>query len=392
MALTWAVTAHAQTCEVPAPPEQVSVKTQDAVPASPTARAVPAVVTVAWRSPRTVSQAGMPALYIVEAGSKAGATDVATIQVGAPDTQFTTPVANGTYFVRVRAANQCGPSAPSREERLVVRGSTSPGEPSLLVMLDTVSATRETLGGSAFVRIMGQVRNGWNAGAAALVTVAASYERNGARIGLSQKTYVNGTARRLSRTGVVTDTALEPAATGCFVMFAQFTDTRVTGLEVVAGGGDLPSQPLAGAVDVDGAPTMASDGVDSLRVSGQLRNGGSTVTRQNEVWVEARDSSGRVLDCTGESARTAMAPRRTAPFVVATEAPVATARFVRWWATFDEGADRAEPPAFERYRALRLAVSQMLDADRATVSPQALAATRDALRAELERLERTSSK
>jgi len=56
--------------------------------------------------------------YYVEAGSAAGAADVARIEVGAA-TRYVVDVPPGTYFVRVRSLNARGVSAPSNE--IIVR-------------------------------------------------------------------------------------------------------------------------------------------------------------------------------------------------------------------------------------------------------------------------------
>ena len=51
--------------------------------------------------------------YLVEAGASPGAADLAVIPVGASSIGGVVP--SGTYYVRVRARNDCGTSAPSSE-------------------------------------------------------------------------------------------------------------------------------------------------------------------------------------------------------------------------------------------------------------------------------------
>ena len=63
--------------------------------------------------------------YYIEAGSAAGAADVARIEVGAA-TRYVVDVPPGTYFVRVRAASATGVSGPSNEIVLQGRGAPEP--------------------------------------------------------------------------------------------------------------------------------------------------------------------------------------------------------------------------------------------------------------------------
>ena len=228
---------------------------------------------------------------------------------------------------------------------------------------------------------MGQVRNGWNAAPAAFVTVTGSYEGARGGLGVTQTAFVNGTSGRLKRTGLITDTVLEPGGTGCFVMFAQFNAPNVTGLGVVASPGRVDVEPLPAEVEVDGEPAFAADEFDSLVVSGRIRNSGARPVVRNEVWLEARDQAGRVLDCRGTPIEGGVAqpvpPSEAAAFRNVTEAPFSMSRIVRWWTTaaFD-AASSAETPA---YRTLRDALDKLLQ-DPAGAAPQDIAAAREALR------------
>ena len=68
---------------------------------------------------------GVPTHYLVEAGTAAGLANIATIP--AARRAFTyTPVPAGSYFLRVRAVNATGASAPSNDVMLVVGGAVSP--------------------------------------------------------------------------------------------------------------------------------------------------------------------------------------------------------------------------------------------------------------------------
>jgi predicted phage tail protein len=85
-----------------------------------------------WLAPTSTDPATS---YVIEAGSSSGATDIAVFDTGSTATTLTvTGVPAGTYFVRVRAKNSSGSSAPSNEIVLTVGGgpppcTTAPGVP-----------------------------------------------------------------------------------------------------------------------------------------------------------------------------------------------------------------------------------------------------------------------
>ena len=69
---------------------------------------------------------GVPTSYGLEAGSAPGTANLANTDVGAVTTFTATGVGPGTYFVRVRAKNACGTSAPSNEVTIVVVSAPIP--------------------------------------------------------------------------------------------------------------------------------------------------------------------------------------------------------------------------------------------------------------------------
>ena len=91
------------------------------------------------------SSGGVPASYILEAGSTVGAANLANFNTGSAATSFTaTDVANGTYFMRVRATNAVGTSAPSNE---VVVTVTSGGGAGGLVLRASFAGIQRSFGG-----------------------------------------------------------------------------------------------------------------------------------------------------------------------------------------------------------------------------------------------------
>lgn len=88
-------------------------------PTGLTATAVGLFVTISWRAPAT---GGAPANYILESGASTGLSNVESFSTGNTATTFSADkVGVGTYYVRIRAANSSGVSAPSNEAILVVR-------------------------------------------------------------------------------------------------------------------------------------------------------------------------------------------------------------------------------------------------------------------------------
>jgi hypothetical protein len=102
-------------------------------------------VALTWLQPTSADPATS---YVVEVGSSAGAANLASFDTGSSATTLTvTAVPSGTYYVRVRAKNSAGTSAPSNEVVLTVGGgapcSSPPGAPGGLTA--TVSGSSVTL-------------------------------------------------------------------------------------------------------------------------------------------------------------------------------------------------------------------------------------------------------
>jgi hypothetical protein len=85
-------------------------------------------VKLTWQAPTTGCA---PTAYVIEAGSASGLSDLIAFSTGTSATSFSgSGVANGTYFVRVRASNEGVSSAPSNEVRLAVGPSQCTAPPS----------------------------------------------------------------------------------------------------------------------------------------------------------------------------------------------------------------------------------------------------------------------
>jgi predicted phage tail protein len=86
------------------------------------------VATLSWSAPAG-DEADAPTGYVIEAGSAAGLTNLATLPVGNV-TGFQAVVPPGVYFVRVRAINELGAGDPSNE--IIVQPYAGPGQPGAL--------------------------------------------------------------------------------------------------------------------------------------------------------------------------------------------------------------------------------------------------------------------
>lgn len=392
-----------QSCTAPPrPPEDVDVRVEKPIAATATSPPVPAVLTISWKAPAPdrARPGNVPVAYVIEAGSGRDLADIAVVGTIGPERGFTAPMANGTFYIRVRSTNACGTGRPSKESRVRIEGSVEKGQPNPLVILRATNATRERLGDRAYVRVTGQVRNGWQAAPASFVKVTGSFEGAGGELGVTAATYANGTSRRLMHSGIVTDTVIEAGDTACFSIFAEFRGTNVTGLGLVASTEAFATEPMRSRVEFDGSPTQAADEFGNLLVSGRVRNAGEHPTFANTVWVEASNAAGQVLDCdaapargtadAGSSsppARASLLSGEVAPFRNPTEAVATQVGALRQWTAWEEADQRDTAVLTPQYQALRQQLLTLVDGDEQTVSPQAVAKARDALRDEARAIE-----
>ena len=96
-------------------------------PSGLTAVSAGSSITLSWVAP---TSGGSPSSYTIEAGSTPGSKNLAMLATGTAAMTYTTGgVANGSYYVRVRAVNAAGTSTPSNEALLIVGCTASPGGP-----------------------------------------------------------------------------------------------------------------------------------------------------------------------------------------------------------------------------------------------------------------------
>lgn len=131
-------------------------------------------MTLAW-----AAAGGSPAAYIVELGTSAGASNIASSNTGSTATSLSATLAPGTYFGRVRATNACATSAASNEVSFTVLAACSaPLAPTALTA--TVSGTTLSLawggvaGASSYVVEIGTASGASNIAAADTGSTATS--------------------------------------------------------------------------------------------------------------------------------------------------------------------------------------------------------------------------
>ena len=266
--------------------------------------------------------------------------------------------------------------------------------------METVKVVRDRSGGTDFLRVMGQVRSGWRASVASFIEVTATFEGPTGKAAATKATYVNGRSRRLKSSRIVTDTVLEPTATGCFLVFGAFPAAQVASVGLVVTSSDAyETDPLKGRVQVEGMLQQA-DAFGDLTLSGQVKNTGDQSTYFNEIWTEAKDAEGKVLDCdatyvkgssvvpdSGTATRTGLSPAEVGVLENSVEAVFASVSRLRHWINWDERDQRRRPSPTARYLALKERLATVLESAEQTSSAQERAELRDALRREVRSFE-----
>lgn len=101
-----------------------------APPDPPTAFSASAQLSTATFSWTPASTGGAVQQFLIDAGTAPGVYNLGTVPVNAPATSFTAGgVPAGTYYLRMRAQNALGVSAPTAERTLVVGGCSIPSAP-----------------------------------------------------------------------------------------------------------------------------------------------------------------------------------------------------------------------------------------------------------------------
>ena len=115
--------ARTATIEIAGQPVAIpqSAATDTTAPTDLQAAVTGTTVRLTWGPPAQ----GTPASYVIEAGSSAGASNLATFDTGNAATTLTTAAPLGTYYVRVRARSGGAIGGPSNEVVVNVTGACS---------------------------------------------------------------------------------------------------------------------------------------------------------------------------------------------------------------------------------------------------------------------------
>jgi predicted phage tail protein len=137
----------------PSNEEIISVGPSCTVPGAPdsfTATALGTTAAFAWQPPLT---GGLPTGYQLEAGSTPDANNIAVLPLGG--LSFSTPAPAGSYYVRVRAINACGPGPASTTQLLTIvcQPPGSAGTPSPTVSGSTVTLQWAGVAGAVQYRV-----------------------------------------------------------------------------------------------------------------------------------------------------------------------------------------------------------------------------------------------
>jgi len=322
------------------------------------------LVTFSW----SVGPGCPPTSYFLHAGSFAGGSNIAVINVG-PATAFSASAPNGIYYVRVEASNAFGRTTSN--EAIAAVGVTPPVTTTIpvvppvtttvpatttippttsvpptgnMVEVNTVTAAVLPWSTGRSV-IVGEVTNRSNAMAAFVQINAALQNASGATIAV-EDTYVYGRSRRLSSSMIITGTTLAPGESGCFLMFSDAPFGSVSRVVFLTDYDVRSASNLSGQIIVDGAPSRGTS-LGRLRLTGNLRNTGSVLTYFNEVIYYMVDS-GRAADCdstyvrgsnvrlsSGITTDTGLLPAARGSYDMFTMAPPSAS--ITGWTAWDEG-------------------------------------------------------
>ena len=177
------VAANASGLSSPSNEDIVSLVPSCTAPGAPlgfNASANGSMASLGWQPPVT---GGAPTSYILEAGSTPSTSNLAVLTVGG--LSYTTSVGPGTYYVRVRATNDCGPGPASVTQQLTVicPPPGTPGTPATSVSGTTATLSWAGVAGASQY----QVEVGTAAGASNVTTravVATSTQISGLPAGV----------------------------------------------------------------------------------------------------------------------------------------------------------------------------------------------------------------
>jgi hypothetical protein len=312
---------------------------------------IPSEITVTWQGVPTTGPTAA-STYIVEAGNASDAANIAVFDTRSTRTSTKESATNGRYYVRVRAANACGRSAPSPEAVVNVSGTIPAGEPAVGIPEWYFAQFEGEVVG------IGEVRGTWGARPTAEVKIEGTFlGPDKAPVG-TESAYVFGRTRRVVSSRVIDDTTLAAGERGCFLIFTDIPNAQVSGAYAKVSWSFAQLEALRGNVLTENL-VQDADSSGQLVLRGQLRNAGSIPTYFNAVHVDLRTSNdeiifcdyefvqGSVLQVPGGVTDTALAPAQIGSFVNYSPAPREAVANVNMWTTWEE-ADPVQPASTTR--------------------------------------------
>ena len=206
------------------------------VPGTPVASVSGSSVQLTWGL-----SSGAVSTYVLEVGSTPGATNLGVYEVGTGTDYRVSGVANGTYYVRIRARNPCGLSGPS--SNAIVTVNVTPTGPPRLEIINSHRYIIETGPDAGELLIPARsstavVRHGLCG------CTTEVFAPNGSRL-RGTTSSILGRVQRNTNTGQVENWGLGAGETGCFGGDLGRADTigrYQTGMRVEAD----PTTALAG--------------------------------------------------------------------------------------------------------------------------------------------------
>lgn len=236
---------------------------------------------------------GTVSTYVFEIGSFSGSTNLGTMELGTAATTFATSgVAPGTYFVRVKARNACGLSAPSNDAVVVVVGDAPTGP----ARIEIVNFREYTIVGGSYggsLAFAAEVINTGGTTASKITTEVEVFKPDGSRY-FGTSSGANGRTRRLVSSNELVHSTLAPGESGC--ISGRLTERSKLGRYTVRTHSETePTAPARGQLDVKGSWYV--NNVFGLVVGASMTNIGPTRTVWQRAAFMAKDAAGRVMQC-----------------------------------------------------------------------------------------------
>lgn len=252
-------------------------------------------VTMTWHPPAAGTVEG----YAIEAGSQAGASDLAFMVLPPTQTSLVVDAPPGTYFVRVRAGNSCGTAATPDTQIFVPSGCTLPTPPAQPAA--SVAGSVVTLGWNAVPGASGYVLEAGSAAGAADVLRTPVAELGIAGVAPPGTYYVRVRAQNACGVGapspertVIVGGCAVPTPSGPLTSIVMGNNVTLqwapmagaTAYRIEVGSGSGAANVIVADVPTNALSTPAPPGVYYVRIRGISACGAGSATNEVVVRVE----------------------------------------------------------------------------------------------------------